>query len=223
MNSEVRITGPKTKVFVTIGTSLTVALVLSMLIFPDVWRVGIYAIIGVMLLTAGVKAVEIGGDIVHRLSMQAIERQAARNSACFIQVAQTHNLYDARRGVVTVNAGLLQAPKDPGGKWITDTEVIDPVTNARKLLTIENIHPVKLKMFADSILAGAEFTQETAARFRISRPKFEAWCENLHRDGYLVWKHPSSRTQGQRLTDAGIAHITSLSSSPLPYLDGDDN
>jgi hypothetical protein len=117
MNSEVRISGPKTKVYFTLGTSLTVALVLSMLIFPDVWRIGIYTLIGVMLLTAGVKALEIGGDIVHRMRMQSIERDAARNSAWLVQVAQTHNLYDARRGVVTVNAGLLPSGKPAPTRW----------------------------------------------------------------------------------------------------------
>lgn len=222
MNSEIRVKTGHTRVYIALGTSLTLALVFSMLVFPDVWRVGIYAIIGVMLLTAGVKIVEIGGDIVHRLLMQSIERDVARNSAWLMQIPQTHNLYDARKGVVTVNAGLLTSGKELGGEWVTQTEVIDPETNARKLATVTGIHPVKLKMLADAVLNGAEFTQETAARFRVSRNKFDTWRDKLVTDGYAEWKHPSSRTQGCTLTAAGIAHIRALSTSPLPRLT-DDN
>jgi hypothetical protein len=219
LQSEIRVTSKHARVYITLGASLTVVTLASMLLFPDIWRVAVYAAIAVAVLTAAGSLSVMAGRTYHELAMLSIARDKARLEARFITVAQTSNLYDAIDGVVSVNAGLLPSGKTEGGEWVTKTQVIDGETNARKLLEVEGIHPVKLKMIADAVLGGAEFTQETAARFRVSRTKFNNWRDNLLRDGYLVPNHPSSRTQGVRLTAAGIAHLQGIGDTPIPRAD----
>ena len=219
MNSELRVTGPRTKVYFTLGTSLTVALVLSMLIFPDVWRVGIYAIIGVMLATAAGSLTVFAGRTYHELAMLAIERDKARLESRFIQVAQTHNLYDVWGEVVTVTAGLLTSGKPQPTRWQVDTEVVDKDNGSIKRLSIHGIDPYGLQGFAKSVVGGAAFTERQAAEFDISRQQFNEWRDNLVTAQMAEWCHPSSAQQGVKLTPSGKIHLRGIANTPLPSQD----
>lgn len=219
MNSEIKVTGSKTKVYLTLGTSLTAAMVLSMLIFPDVWRVAVYAGLGVAVLVSAGLLTRAALLTHHELAMLAIERDKARFEARLVQVAQTNSLYDARAGLVLVNptAGLLPAPKaePPVQRWEVYTEHTDRETNSIQLLNL-SLPPQALQRFAGAIGRGDSFSERAATGAGLTQQQFYDIRDELLSRNMAVWKHPHRRQQGVELTPSAKALFRGIAASPLP-------
>lgn len=134
MNSEIKVIAPSNKFYITIGGSLVIIVIISMLLFPDVWRVGVYAIVAIGTLTVTARGVAYLLTAYHGAAMMAIERQKARNEAGYIQVSHTNYLYNVRQDSPALYPVALR--QLPAGEMVIDAppQLTSPRRNALDLL-----------------------------------------------------------------------------------------
>ena len=214
MNSEIKVTGPNGRVYITLGASLTVIVVVSMVLFPDIWRLVVYAVVAVACLTAAGtiwRGLYLG---YHEMKMLEIERAAAR----IVQVPQDHYVYHTGNQLVTAQAvGLLPSgkPETQPQKWQVYTEHTDRETNTIQLLSLD-LPPDALHRFAGAIARGDSFAERAATGAGLTQQQFYDIRDELLSRNMAVWKHPHRRQQGVELTLSAKALFRGIAASPLP-------
>lgn len=205
MNSEVKVKHGTTKVFVTIGTSLTIALVVSMLLFPDVWRIGVYAIIGTFTSVAGLY-------IWHT----AVMMDAQHGNARIVIVPADHYVYGVDKGRVVADVPRLTDGKIVEAReWIVKGNITDAAGNIQ-LFNLP-INAPALQTFIYSLTRGDSFAERTAIDSGLTREEFTTLRDELIDRGRAHWKHPRDRKQGVVITPAGMSALRQWADTPLPH------